>query len=114
MTRFLGLVADRFLGVAHDGRIMLGIISAAEDLSVHNEISGAGRLVKLKIALCCGEANSAAFIAATIGRSYLGAASIVSHAPVMYGAERLNVVARLVAAGLFWGHNVLGHNEIPL
>jgi hypothetical protein len=33
----------------------------------------------------------------------------VSHAPVMNGAERLNV-----GASLLWGHNVLGHNEIPL
>ena len=93
---------------------MLGIVGTAEDLSVHNEISGVSGVVQLKIALCRGEANGAAFVTTTIGRTYLGAARIVGHAPVMNGAERPNVVARFVAAGLFWGHKVLGHNEIPL
>jgi hypothetical protein len=37
----------------------------------------------------------------------------VSHAPVVNGAEGPNVVACLVDSGLFWGHKVLGHNEIP-
>ena len=107
-------MTDRLFRVAYDGGVMPGIVSAAEDLSVHNEISGVRGVVQLKIALCFGEANGAAFITTTIGRTYLGAASIVGHAPVMHGAERLNVVARFIAAALFWGHNVLGHNEIPL
>jgi len=92
---------------------MPGIVSAAEDLSVHNEISGV-RGVVLKITLYLGVANGATFVTATVGRTYLGAASIVRHAPVMHGAERLNVVARFITAALFWGYNVLGHNEIPL
>jgi hypothetical protein len=93
---------------------MLGIISAAEDLSVYHEVFGVRRLVQLKIALRLGVANSASVIAAAVGRAYLGAASIMSHAPVVNGTERLNVVARPVVDGLFWGHNILGHNEIPL
>ena len=66
MARFLRLVADRFLRVAYDGGVMLGIIGAAEDLSVHNEVLGARGIVQLKITLRWGVANSAAVITAAI------------------------------------------------
>ena len=91
---------------------MLGIIGAAEDLSVQHEVVGVRRVVQLKIALRWGVADGAIVITAAIRRTYLSAARIVSHAPVMDGAERLKVVACPVGAGLFWGHDVLGHNEI--
>ena len=114
MARFFCPVAYRFLSVGYDSGVMLGVIGAAKDLSVQHEVLGVCRIVQLKITLRRGVANSAAVVTAAIGRANLGAASIVGHAPVMNGAERLKVVARLVVGGLFWGHNVLGHNRNPL
>ena len=92
---------------------MLGTIGAAENPGVHNEVLGVRGIIQLKIALRWSVANRAGVIAAAVGRANLGAAGIVSHAPVMHGAERLTVVARVAVAGLFWGYNVWGHNKIP-
>src|SRR6266853_394774 len=75
VARFLCLMADGFLCIAHYGGVMLGIIGAAEDLSVHNEVLSVLGILQLEITLCTGVANSAPVITATVGRTYLGAAS---------------------------------------
>jgi hypothetical protein len=108
VARFFRAVADRFLCVSYDGGVMLGIIGAAKDLRIHNKILGVRGVVRGEITLRAGITNSAGIIAAAIGRTYLGAARIVSHAPVMDGAEGLNVVTHLIR-----GYNVLGHNQSP-
>jgi hypothetical protein len=87
---------------------MLGIIGAAEDFSVDNEVLGVLGILQLEVPLWTGVANSAPVITAAVGRTYLGAASIMSHAPMVDGAEGFNVVTHLI-----WGHNVLGHYEFP-
>ena len=45
LARLFGVVSHRFLGVAYDGRVMLGIVRAAEDFGVHDEVLSGGGIV---------------------------------------------------------------------
>lgn len=74
---------------------MLGIVGAAEEFGADNEVFRLGHLVQVKITLRLGVEHRATVVIAVVGRAYFGTASIVSHAPVMNGAKRLNVVASL-------------------